>query len=131
MTQQKIELNPDIILKNYWQDNEHYADFINAVLFQGADMIKAEDLHDVDSNEAFMMEHRKVLQSIQMTRDVIKVCKRSKKHKVDFVLLGMEAQEHIHYAMPMRIMGYDYASYKKQYDANARQLQKGNWSDTG
>ena len=49
MIQQKIDLNPDVILKNYWQDNEHYADFINAVLFQGADIIKAEDLLD-DAN---------------------------------------------------------------------------------
>ncbi|MFQ8902351.1 MAG: hypothetical protein ACLR7D_11210 [Lachnospira eligens] len=31
----------------------------------------------------------------------------------------MESQEHIHYAMPMRVMGYDYGSYKKQYDSNA------------
>ena len=31
--------------------------------------------------------------------------------------------EHIHYAMPMRIMGYDYGSYKKQYDSNAKKYQ--------
>lgn len=36
------------------------------------------------------------------------------------MLLGLEGQEHIHYAMPMRVMGYDYGSYKKQYDSNAR-----------
>lgn len=31
----------------------------------------------------------------------------------------MEGQEHIHYAMPMRVMGYDYAAYQKQYVDNA------------
>lgn len=36
----------------------------------------------------------------------------------------MEGQEHIHYAMPMRVMGYDYAAYKKQYDDNAGKYKK-------
>ncbi|MCI8996694.1 MAG: Rpn family recombination-promoting nuclease/putative transposase [Lachnospiraceae bacterium] len=35
----------------------------------------------------------------------------------------MEHQEHIHYAMPMRVMGYDYGVYKKQYDSNARKYR--------
>ena len=38
---------------------------------------------------------------------------------MEFVILGMEGQEHIHYAMPMRVMGYDYAAYQKQYVDNA------------
>lgn len=36
----------------------------------------------------------------------------------------MEGQEHIHYAMPMLVMGYDYAAYKKQYDDNAGKYEK-------
>lgn len=39
-------------------------------------------------------------------------------------MLGIESQEHIHYAMPMRVMGYDYGTYKKQYDRNAKKYQK-------
>lgn len=39
------------------------------------------------------------------------------------MILGIESQEYIHYAMPMRVMGYDYGSYKKQYDSNAKQYQ--------
>lgn len=44
-------------------------------------------------------------------------------HGVQFVLLGLENQEHIHYAMPMRVMGYDYGAYKKQYDSNAKKYK--------
>ena len=40
-----------------------------------------------------------------------------------FVILGMENQGHIHYAMPMRVMGYDYGFYKKQYDSNAKRYK--------
>ena len=38
-------------------------------------------------------------------------------------MLGLESQEHIHYAMPMRVMGYDYGVYKKQYDSNAQKYK--------
>lgn len=38
---------------------------------------------------------------------------------IEFVMLGKESQKHIHYAMPLRVMGYDYGTYKKQYDDNA------------
>lgn len=41
-------------------------------------------------------------------------------------MLGLESQEHIHYAMPMRVMGYDYGTYKKQYDSNAKKYQTKN-----
>ncbi len=29
----------------------------------------------------------------------------------------------IHYAMPIRVMGYDYGTYKKQYDSNGKNYQ--------
>ena len=50
--------------------------------------------------------------------------KKSTAYGVQLVLLGLESQEHIHYAMPLRVMGYDYATYKKQYNNNARQYKK-------
>lgn len=44
-------------------------------------------------------------------------------------MLGKEAQEHIHYAMLMRTMKYDYSTYKKQYDNNARNYKTTNSID--
>lgn len=38
-------------------------------------------------------------------------------------MLGLEGQERIHYAMPLRVMGYDYGTYKKQYDSNAKKYK--------
>ena len=51
---------------------------------------------------------------------MLKVHKKSTTQGVELVLLGMEAQEHVHYAMPMRVMGYDYSAYKRQYNINAQ-----------
>lgn len=116
-------LKPDTVLKNYWNDNEQFADLFNAVLFDGKQIIESRELTDVDTEESSVLEHRDYAESIKASRDNIKIQKKSSKYGMQFVLLGMESQEHIHYAMPMRIMGYDYGVYKKQYDSNAKQYK--------
>lgn len=123
MAKKTKDLKPDIVLKNYWNDNEQFADLFNAVLFEGKQVIKPEELEDVDTEASSVLEHREYAESIKASRDNIKVQKKSSVYGVQFVLLGLEGQEHIHYAMPMRVMGYDYGSYKKQYDSNAKKYK--------
>lgn len=123
MAKKTQDLKPDTVLKNYWSDNEQFADFFNAVLFEGEQVIRPEELEDVDTEESSVLEHRNYAESIRAARDHIKVSKKSTVLGVELVMLGMESQEHIHYAMPMRVMGYDYSSYKKQYDSNAKRYK--------
>ncbi len=123
MAKKTKDLKPDTVLKNYWNDNEQFADLFNAVLFEGKRVIKPEELEDVDTEESSVLEHREYAETIKASRDNIKVQKKSSVYGVQFVLLGLEGQEHIHYAMPMRVMGYDYGSYKKQYDSNAKKYK--------
>lgn len=119
-------LKPDIILKNYWNDNRQFADLFNAVLFGGEQVISPDELEDVDTEESSILEHRDYAENIRASRDSIKICKKSLTYGVELTLLGLESQEHIHYAMPMRVMGYDYGTYKKQYDSNAGKYQNAN-----
>ena len=77
----------------------------------------------MDTEESSVLEHKDYAESIRASRDNIKVSKRSTAFGVELVMLGMESQEHIYYAMPMRIMGYDYGTYKKQYDSNVKKYQ--------
>ena len=127
MPDKKQKLKPDIVLKNYWNNNERFADLFNGVLFQGRQVIKPDELEDVDTEESSVMEHRDYAESIQAARDVIKIHKRFRPgggaQKIDLVMYGMENQDHIHYGMPMRVMGYDYGSYKKQFDSNAQKYK--------
>ena len=123
MAKKTQDLKPDIVLKNYWNNNEQFADLFNAVLFEGRQIIKPEELEDVDTEESSVLEHKEYAESLQFSRDTIKIQKSSSVYHVQFVLLGIENQEHIHYAMPMRLMGYDYGSYKKQYDSNAKKYK--------
>lgn len=115
----------DIVLKDYWRNNEHFADFFNAVLFDGKQIIMPDELESRDTEASSISEHKGDLQTIEAFRDMLKVHKRSAAQGVELVLLGMEAQEHIHYAMPIRVMGYDYSTYRRQYRINA-QRQKAN-----
>lgn len=73
----------------------------------------------MDTEESSVLEHKQYAESIGASRDNVKVRKKSTVYDVEFVMLGLEGQERIHYAMPMRVMGYDYGTYKKQYEDNA------------
>ena len=124
MGKEQQKLKADIVVKNYWRNNHQFADFFNAALFDGKPVIKADELEDLDTEESSILENKEYAESIIAARDNIKVRKKSTKYGVEFVILGMEGQEHIHYAMPMRVMGYDYGTYKKQYDDNASKYKK-------
>lgn len=126
MQKKKRDIKPDTILKNYWSDNERFADLFNAVLFHGEQRIFPEELEELDTEESTVLEHRAFAESITASRDSVKVRKKSSVLGVEFVILGMENQGHIHYAMPMRVMGYDYGAYKKQYDSNAKKYKVAN-----
>ena len=78
----------------------------------------------MDTEESLVLEHKEYIQSIVAARDNVKIRKKSTTYDAEFVILGLEGQECIHYAMPLRVMGYDYSTYKKQYDDNAAKRKK-------
>lgn len=125
MLEEKRNNKPDVVLKKYWENKERFSDFFNAVLFDGKTVIRPEELEDLDTDESSILEHKNYVETLKASRDNIAICKKSTRYGIDFVMLGMESQEHIHYAMPMRIMGYDYGAYKKQYDNNAVKYKNG------
>lgn len=91
MTNHLRDLKPDTVLKNYWRVNEQFADFFNAALFKGKTVIHPEELDGEDTEESSVLEHRADAESIQASRDNLKISKRSTSHGVRLVLLGMEA----------------------------------------
>ena len=112
MTKDKVK--PDSADKVYWRQNETFADLFNAYLYNGEQAIKSEELEELDTDASDVVEIGEVKESIKGARDVIKIAK--KYDGVEYVLLAIENQEGIHYAMPIRVMGYDHYSYNKQYN---------------
>ena len=112
MTKDKVK--PDSADKVYWRQNETFADLFNAYLYNGEQVIKSEELEELDTDASDVVEIGEVKESIRGARDVIKIAK--KYNGVEYVLLAIENQGGIHYAMPIRVMGYDHYSYNKQYN---------------
>lgn len=116
----------DNALQEYWDDEEKFADLFNAMLFGGEQVIVPEKLSEADSRKTAGIIGKSEKERIMapMYRDLVKVAKLYQEYGVELVILGLENQEHIHYAMPMRVMGYDYSEYKKQYRKIAKRYKK-------
>ena len=52
MGKTKNKLKADVVVKNYWRNNEQFADFFNAVLYEGKQVIKPDELEDMDTEES-------------------------------------------------------------------------------
>ena len=107
--------------KEYLSDNNRFADLCNFVLFQGEQVIKAETLVERDSTEVLSVlgiDNKEI--QFQKWRDLLKstVIKRNK--DVVFVLIGIENQSDVHYAMPVKNMIYDALNYGSQVKEAAK-----------
>ena len=103
-------IKPDVIFKNFWRDNGHFASLFNTVIFGGKTVIQPEALKELDTDVSNFMKFGKYEESLTRTRDVVKKAV----HDTDFVILGIENQRKIHYGMPLRVMIYDALSYLKE-----------------
>lgn len=118
MEQNKIK--PDTILKNFWKDNHHFADLFNAALFEGEQVLNPADLLEVDTDVSSILRFNGHAETVQKVLDVVK----KTAYGIDFVIWGLENQEKIHYAMPLRHMIGDAFSYLKEYQEIAAKNRK-------
>ena len=121
------KIKTDLILKNFWKNNEHFADLFNACLFGGKQVLKPEDLTEVDTDFSSLVQLNNHTETLQKVLDVVKKTARG----VDFVILGIENQQKIHYAMPLRHMIGDAFSYLKEFnEVAAKNTKAKNWKNS-
>ncbi|MCD8325341.1 MAG: Rpn family recombination-promoting nuclease/putative transposase [Lachnospiraceae bacterium] len=99
------------------------ADFFNAVLYDGERVIQAQELAPDDTDSSVVLEYKKAVESLEGSRDKIKIHKKLGSDGKGIGLLGLEFQDYISYQMPLKMMGYDYSSYHKLYKSNVEQYQ--------
>lgn len=105
-------IHKDVILKNFWRDNEHFADLFNAVIFNGEQLLTSDNLTEMDTDVSTTIKSKIYNESITRNRDVVKkMC-----DGIKFNILGLEIQDKTHYAMPLRTMTYDALGYIKEYN---------------
>ena len=85
---ERNKVKPDTILKNFWRDNHHFADLFNAALFDGEQVLKPDDLLEVDTDISSILKCNGHVETVQKVLDVVK----KTAYGIDFVLWGLENQ---------------------------------------
>ena len=73
-------------------------------------MLDPNDLTEADTDVSSLIKFNGHAETVQKILDVVK----KTAHGVDFVILGLENQEKIHYAMPLRILQGDVMLYLQE-----------------
>lgn len=105
----------DTLSMEYLSDNKRFADICNYCLFEGRSVIQPENLQTVNTKEFLELAglDGKGIQ-IQRIRDILKTAVIRSTAKCTYLIIGVENQTHIHYAMPVRGMIYDALNYGRQ-----------------
>ena len=72
-------------------------------LFNGKNVIKSDMLKEMDTDISGTIKWKKGQSSLKRVRDIVK----KEYDGVEFNILGIEIQDKVHYAMPLRTMIYD------------------------
>lgn len=101
----------DVAVNQWLGDNERFAGLYNGVVFGGRQVIKPEELENLDRETDILLTDKSgKTKGIERRRDIIKRWKKG----ADLAILACESQERIHYAMPVRCMLYDGLTYTDQ-----------------
>ena len=108
----------DTITKNYMKENRVFADTFNYLLYNGQQMIQPEKLREIDTTEMAILQggdqKHQDSETVQKYRDILKKTVVKEDGETVYLLLGVENQTDIHYAMPVRNLIYDALQYGKQ-----------------
>ena len=114
----------NVVTKQYMKDNARFADACNFFLFHGEQIIKPEDLAEKDVTELALPKGLKGAVAIEKVRDVLKGCCVKTAGGVTYLIVGIENQADVHYAMVVRNMLYDALNYASQVGECAKENRK-------
>ncbi len=115
----------DVLTCNVMDNPAYFADTINNGLFNGVEVVKPENLKELDSTESAVFNDAfKNIIAMKKDRDIIKHAKLLRDDKVIYVIIGIENQTEINYAMPVRNYVYDALRYAKQVEGISNSYRK-------
>ncbi len=117
----------DTTTKQYMSEPAVFADAFNYLIYGGRQVIRPEQLTDLDAAQ-FALPYGENEQgkpeATQKYRDVLKTLAVKTDDRRTYLVLGIENQSNVHYAMPVRNMLYDALQYEKQVRDLAAQHRK-------
>ena len=89
-------------------NNNVFADAFNFLIYDGEEVIKPENLKPLDTSVlAVPFGDTDKKEPVQKIRDLLKSAEIKEDGENIYLILGVENQSEIHYAMPLRKMLYD------------------------
>lgn len=116
-------MEKDFVSSIFFSDNERYADIINGIGCGGIPFVKGKDLQEADTKVLFKRRTGfggKTKRIAPKYRDLI----RKTAFGVNFAMVGIENQEEIDYALPLRVMCYDAGEYERQASMIRRDVKR-------
>ena len=104
----------DTEAKAYLSSPDKVADAFNYWIYGGKNIIKPEELKELDTTAVVLPFGNNAKQPLQKIRDVLKLYTAMQDKQACYLILGLEIQASIHYAMPVRNMLYDAMGYAQQ-----------------
>lgn len=111
-------------VNRYLSDNERYADLINGFEFDGEQVISADDLTDADTQVFTPFPAPAIRKGRKRKKIKYRDLIRKAAFGVNFMVIGIENQEEVHYLMPLRVMSYDAGEYERQASLIRKQVRK-------
>lgn len=108
----------DTVTIQYLKNNEVFPDAFNFFIYGGRKVIDPNGLVELDTREIGVPYggDSGAEQPVQKIRDVIKAVAAMTDQRAAYMILAIEAQSNIHYAMPVKDMVYDAMQYAKQVE---------------
>ena len=114
-------MEKDVSWKEYFRDDERYADVINGIGCGGLQLVAGEDLQEAETQTILGRMFGLAGRGKRMrTRDVV----RKVAFGVSFAIVGLENQEIVDYGMPLRCMEQDVGDYEKQAQKLRKKVRK-------
>ena len=110
--------------KKYLSDNEIFADAFNYLVYGGKQVIKADELREIDTTELAMPYGNDARVPVQKYRDILKLWNAMMDDNAIYVILGAELQDKVHYGMPVKDGLYDMLGYSKQIEEIRRSYRR-------
>lgn len=115
----------DIPTKVYMNNNDVVADVFNYLIYGGRQVIRAESLESMDTQERAVIQiSGSAPETEDRFRDVMKQAVVKTGENVTYLIVGIENQENVHYAMPVRVGLYDMLRYTQQVSQTAEAHRK-------
>ena len=114
----------DIEGKQYLSNPVFFADAFNYLLYDGEQVIKPENLQELDTTELTVPYGNNARVLVQKYRDLLKLWNAMMDENAIYVILGAELQDKVHYGMPVKDGLYDMLGYSKQIAEIKRSYKK-------